>query len=178
MSHPLLHSTISFPPVIAGFNSGLRDTNLPRVRLPVGVRLLGLEHEDRGDVLPEELRNALGVLAAQAHLAEHLAREGAEVVDTLLVDVSRERLPLHLAANDLLRCLDARLGVVDLVLERALEEVEENLLDARLGVVDLFLSGLWKRLRRIFSPTRIYGRSKKAERSGVTKPIITPNPDR
>ena len=35
MSHPLLHSAISsLSPVIAGFNYGLRDTNLPRVRLP------------------------------------------------------------------------------------------------------------------------------------------------
>ena len=33
MSHPLLHSAISSSPVIAGFNSGLRDTNPPRVRL-------------------------------------------------------------------------------------------------------------------------------------------------
>ena len=33
MSHPLLHSAISSSPVIAGFNYGLRDTNLPRVRL-------------------------------------------------------------------------------------------------------------------------------------------------
>ena len=33
MSHPLLHSAISSSPVIAGFNYGLRDTNLPCVRL-------------------------------------------------------------------------------------------------------------------------------------------------
>ena len=33
MSHPLLHSAISSSPVIAGFNYGLRNTNLPRVRL-------------------------------------------------------------------------------------------------------------------------------------------------
>ena len=33
MSHPLLHSAISSSPAIAGFKYGLRDTNLPRVRL-------------------------------------------------------------------------------------------------------------------------------------------------
>ena len=38
MSHPLLHSAISSSPVIAGFNYGLRDTNLPRIRTDVATR--------------------------------------------------------------------------------------------------------------------------------------------